>query len=58
MTEDPIVKAGGAPVICCCPTVAVDEPTTKTVCEKSVCKATIVVAPPDPTVMVEPGTSV
>jgi len=58
MTEDPIVKAGGAAVICCCPIVDFEEPTTKTVFEESVCRATTVVAPPDPTVMVEPGTSV
>jgi len=56
MTEDPMVRAGGVLVIG--PIVDVDEPTISKVFEESVRKATTVVASPEPTVMLEPGTRV
>jgi len=56
MIEDPVVRAGRVLVVC--PIVDVDEPTISKVSEASVRKATIVVAPPDPTVMLDPGTRV
>jgi len=56
MTEDPMIRAGG--VLGVCPIVDVDEPTISKVFEEPVRKATTVVASPDPTVMLEPGTRV